>query len=613
MLRGPQIDRHRRTFDDKTLLDALQRTAEEQPRRGIYFIDERGHQELRTYPQLLDSSRRVAAALQRKGLGPADRILFVMPTGFEFLSAFFGATAIGALPVPIAPPRPALTGSSDRAEFVLRISERLRTRAVLFDTREHDSVRPPQYKELQHVLDLGTLLEDVPVGAAPNLDAQARTLAYIQPTSGATGTRRAVELSHRNILTNIDAVGRHLGTHEDDIAASWLPLHSILGLVGVALFCTYWGTDAVLMHPDRFLKRPDEFLHLFGKHGATMSAAPSFGYHYCVRRCQESNLAGLDLSTWRVAMNGGEPIRVADMQAFRGRFGRYGFRDDAFIPVYGLTEATLAVSFGPVGAPPRTVTISRTLLERDGVANTAEAVSEDRLVSFVGSGTPLAGVDVMIIDERGIEVQDRVLGEIAVRGPNVTRGYFDQPKKRSAASRLSGEWLMTGDVGFVAEGELYVVGRKADLLSLADGRRVVAWELEAVIESIDGVRKGTAVLFTQKLDDGPRLVAALEIQSGADEEEIEPLVRSRLRRLAGQEPDIVCCLSPGSVPRSPTGKVRRHLVESLWEAGLLDRKDRNQEFDGVRRVLQRSRHEIMKLGQNVVGQIRRRLSPTEPE
>lgn len=616
MLRGPRLTPEELAADPRcryrTILDALRGAAERAPRRGLYIIDPRGHQEFRTYAQVLDGALRVGAALQRKGIGTLDRVVLVMPTSFEFATAFFGAVSIGAVPIPIAPPRGVGWDSSNRAESILRLSERLQVRAALFGSSETDATRPPQQKRLRLVMDLGTLVEDVEVGAVPSGTPRSE-IAYIQPTSGATGRRRAVELTHRNLLTNVDAVGRRLAVVDSDIGISWLPLHSILGLVGVVLFGIYWSIDVVLLDPERFLRRPDEWLQLFARHGGTLAAAPSFGYDYCVRRCQESNLEGLDLSSWRVALNGGEPVRDEHLRAFHRRFGRYGFGSETFCPVYGLTEATLAVTFGHPGVGPRRDAVSRSTLEREQVAEpTGSETKPDRRLEFVSVGTPLHGIDVMIIDHRGIEVPDRTLGEIAVRGPNVMRGYFDQPKKRSdGGTRISGEWLMTGDYGYVADGELYVVSRETATFETFGGRTVYAPLLEDVVETVDGVRSGSAVVFSPE-DGDERIVVAVELQSGADEEEVEAMIRGRLLRKFRLEPEVVC-VSPQSIPRSATGKVRRHLVEAFFANEILDRKARSDEFDGVRRVLQRSRHEVLKLGQSIVGEVRRLLKRDEGE
>lgn len=585
----------------RTLIDMLRGAATRAPKRGVYVLDDRGNQSFRTYAQILEASLRVGAALQKRGIGRDERVLLVMPTSFEFLSAFFGVVSIGAVPVPSPPPPHATVGvSSDRAEAVLRMADRLQTPAALFCTAEDQGARPPQLGELKHVIDVGSLVESVPVDAEPTRTAPGE-IAYIQATSGATGRRRAVELTHHNILSNVEGIGRKLQVTPKDVAVSWLPLHSSLGLVGVALTAVYWQLDVVLMHPDRFLRRPDEWLHCFARHGATLTAAPSFGYDYCVRRCRESHLRDLDLSNLRVALNGGEPASVDTMEAFTRRFAKFGFRPEAFTPVYGLTEATLAVSSSPPNERVKFDTISRRVLESDGVAEPRSIdVRLDRRLRFASVGTPLQHTDLMVIDHRGMEVEDRVLGEIAVRGPHVMHGYFDRPKKRSdGGTRVSGEWLMTGDLGYVAAGELYVVARNVATVD-RDTQRLFNEPIEDVVQRVDGVRAGSPVLFTT----GGNLVLAVETQAGSDEDEITAMIRSVLMRNFRLEPDVILCVSPQSIPRSATGKTRRHLVQQFYEAGLLDRRQRTAEFDGVRRVLQRTRHQAIKFGQSLLEQAR---------
>ncbi len=617
MLRGPRLSPSELSLDpragSRTLLDALRYTAEQSPRRGLYVTDGKGHQNFRTYGQLLEGALRAGAALEKKGLGSHDRIVLVMPTGFEFVTAFFGAISIAAIPIPIAPPRDVAWDASNRAEAVLRLADRLNVPAALFSSDATAATRPPQQKNLKLVMDLSTLVQETPIGAAPE-GRPSGDIAYMQPTSGATGRRRTVELTHRNILTNVDAVGRRLAVTDADIGISWLPLHSILGLVGVVLFGIYWGIDVVLMQPERFLRHPHEWLQLFARHGGTLAASPSFGYDYCVRRCQKSNLEGLDLSTWRVALNGGEPVRRDHMRAFRRRFANYGFERGVFCPVYGLTEGTLAVTFGTPGEDPAVDTVSRGTLEQEGVAEPIDPDEKpDLKLQFCAVGTPLHNIDCMIIDHRGIELPDRTLGEIAVRGPNVMRGYFDQPKKRSdGGTRLSGEWLMTGDLGYIADGELFVVARDVETFETFGSRTVFPRMLEDVIERIDGVRSGSAVAFAGQGPDGDDiLLVAVELQSGAEEEEVEALIRSRLLRKFRLEPERIYCVSPQSIPRTATGKVRRHLVREFHTRDMLDRKARSDEFDGVRRIIQRSRHEVLKFGQALVQDVKKLIGRDE--
>lgn len=592
------------------LLDALRWTALHYPERGVHIIDERGRQEFRTWAQLLERSRRVAAALRSRGIGRSERVVFVFPTSFEFLSAFFGALAIGAVPIPVAPPRPTVASSEAIAEYFLQVASRLDATAILFGSSIDSSYQPPQFGRVHTVVDYNSLLDSVEIGAAAPIPDETPAVAYIQLTSGATGNARGVAVSHENILQNLAAVGDALDVREDDIGVSWLPNYTIMGLVGVVCFTLYWSLDVVLLDPERFLKRPEEWLFAFSQHRGTLSVAPSFSYRYCVRRAQRSQLHELDLSSWRVAMNGGEPVRVEDMQAFGRRFGHHGLQPNVFMAVYGLAEATLGVTFAPLEERPTIDTVDRARLEVDGIALPAprDESADHARAQFVAVGRPLAGISIEIVDDDGVPLPERRLGEITVAGPNVTLGYVGSGGSRSSPNaRFVGDKLFTGDLGYVADEQLFVVGRASDVVRHVGGRRLFPEEIEHVINEVDGVRTGTAAVFGvegPEPDSRDRLIVSFEVQDGADEQELSDAVRNRIGRRFTVDPDEVLVLSPKSVPRSASGKVRRHVARKLYLAGDLDRRSRGPRTDSIRRTLVRARHGLLKLGQTIAESLR---------
>jgi acyl-CoA synthetase (AMP-forming)/AMP-acid ligase II len=592
------------------LLDALRFTALQYPERGVHVIDERGRQEFRTWAQLLERSRRVAAALRASGVGRSERVIFVFPTSFEFISAFLGALAIGAVPVPLAPPRPSVTSAEQIAEYFLRTAERLDATSILFHSNIDRAYRPPQFGRIHTIVDYNSLLDSVEMGAAAALPEDLPSVAYMQLTSGATGNAVGVAVSHQNILSNLEAVGNALKVVDDDVGISWLPNYTIMGLVGVICFTLYWSLDVVLLDPERFLRRPDEWLWAFTQHRGSLSVAPSFSYRYCVRRAQRSQLRDLDLSSWRVAMNGGEPVRVEDMQAFGRRFGHHGLAPDVFMPVYGLTEATLAVTFAALEERPILDTVDRARLEVDGFAEPAprDESPDHARAQFVSVGTALDGISIEIVDDGGKPLPARHLGEIVVTGPNVTLGYVGERGKRSAQNtRFEGDRLFTGDLGYMVDGQLFVVGRASDVIRHVGGRRLFPEEMQHVINEVDGVRTGTAAVFGV---DGPdsesrdRLIVAFEAQDGADFQQMSDLVRSRIMRGFTVDPDEVLVLSPKSIPRSASGKVRREVARKLYRKGDLDRRERGRDLDGVRRTIVRARHSLLKAGQAFLANLR---------
>lgn len=312
---GPASEIRRRFT---TVTDVLRGAPEYAGKAGIYVMDARGSQEFRTYAQILENSLRVGASLRLKGIGRLERVMLLQSTGFDFLSAFFGTVAIGATPVPYPPPgRQGRSRANGEPRF-MRTAKRLGVTAIVADSEikisKLSSMGPSG--SVSSTFTVPSLLEGMPVGAVVEPQTSLPDIAYIQLTSGATGPMRGVELTHGNILSNTRAIGRALEVREDDIGVSWIPPYNSMGLVGLICFGLYWGIDLVLLHPERFLKRPEDWLAAISRHRGTLSTAPNFAYHYAVRRCQESNLEGLDLSSWRVAMSGAEPVRAQHMDAF---------------------------------------------------------------------------------------------------------------------------------------------------------------------------------------------------------------------------------------------------------------------------------------------------------
>jgi acyl-CoA synthetase (AMP-forming)/AMP-acid ligase II len=592
-------------------------TADVAGQAGVYVIDQRGNQEFRNYTRILESALRAAAAMRVEGIEPHDRVMLVMPMGFEFLAAFFGATLIGAAPVPFPPPQDGMRPGQTEPACVAA-ARRLNVRGLILAPELDYSRVPvltgPNAPEL--VTHLGELLADVPVGAAVEPQSTMPDVGYVQFTSGATGAPRGVELTHSNILSNVRAIGHAIEVTDDDVGVSWIPPHNPMGLVGILCFGMYWGIDMVHLDPERFLRRPEDWLAAISRHRGTLSTAPNFGYHYAVRRCQESNLSGLDLSSWRVAMSGAEPVRAQHMDAFVRRFRDYGVARDLFLPVYGLAEATLGVTFGDLGESFRIDGVYRDRLEKTGEAvplpEDGPYEPHERL-HLVSVGKPLEGVEVEIWGDQGEPLDDRQLGEIMVRGPNVMRGYTEDERSSSPrderCTRLVGEWLATGDLGYLVDDYLYLVGRACDVIVRGDGRRVFPEEVELFVNSVDGIRSGSAVVFSGRPPAEPvdgdgtskwsSVVVAYETPAGTESEEVEAAVRDLLETHFELEPDTTLVLPPGSIPKTPSGKVRRFLARKLYSRGKLDRRERQPDAERTLRLVRRAGAEVTRLGRKL--------------
>ena len=576
------------TVEWRSVFNLLELRARRDPGRGFYVRDGRGAQEFRTFSQLLATSKRIARGLGNRGVVTGDRVLLAQRTGFDFLVTFFGVQALGAVPIPLEWPRnqEPFGGVATLARW-RRLAQRYDADVLVCDALEGRSesgwtgLWPPH--PLRVVTDVAHLLDGIPSRVElKSPDIEVDDVAYIQSTSGTTGARRGVQLTHRGIAASVDAIGRRIEVRGDDVLVSWLPLGNIMGLVGVVIFSLHWGIRPVLLHAEAFLEQPEDWFWAISEHRATLSLAPNFAFNYCVRRCNASKLEGLDLSSWRIAMNGSEPVRAQHIQAFARRFHKYGLGDHVVMPVYGLSEATLGVTFHPAGEPIRIDGINRRDLEWEKKATPLPSDGADKpseRMHVVSVGRALDGVELRIVDDRGEPVGERRLGEIAIRGPNVMAGYVEATVRDDdpAPSRIDEKWLYTGDLGYVADGDLFFVTRASDQVVLESGRMVVPEEVELFVDAIDGVRSGSTAVFMASDEiverhgeaEGEGVVVAFEVQTGADAQELGRAICTVLERHLDLSPAYLQALPVGSVPKTPTGKVRRHHCRRLMEKGLL--------------------------------------------
>ncbi len=353
----------------------------------------------------------------------------------------------------------------------------------------------PDLREVVTVAELADPATPSTPAELPRLAIAPSEVALVQYTSGSTGDPKGVVLSHANLIANIRAFGGAAEARSTDVFVSWLPLYHDMGLIGAWLGSLYFGCRLVVMPPTRFLARPQDWLWALHRHRGTLSAAPNFAYEICASRIAEVDLQGLDLSAWRLASNGSEPVRPETIERFTARFSRYGFRPQAMTPVYGLAESAVGVSFTPVGRGPRLDRVVRSAFERAGRAEPAAAGATEGPV-FVSVGCPIPGHEVRVVDDAGHELPDRQVGDLEFRGPSSTSGYLRNPRATAALlARAADGWLATGDRGYVAEGELYITGRRKDLIIRA-GRHVSPYAgSEELVGAMPGVRRGGVAVF----------------------------------------------------------------------------------------------------------------------
>lgn len=525
-----------------------------------------------TYGALREAAGRVAAGLRSDGVVPGDRVALMLPTGPEYFETFLGVLLAGCVPVPIYPPwrRTQLEDHLLRQAGILRNAEsrvlvtvpeaRLLARQLRLNVPAlHRVVTPEEVR--------GEGSDAGEAGPTPNRSSGS-DIAFLQYTSGSTGSPKGVVLTHSNLLTNIRAMGEAVAVGSGDVFVSWLPLYHDMGLIGAWLGSLYFGIPLVVMPPTSFLRHPVEWLRAIHQNRGTLSASPNFGFELCLSRIEEGELDGLDLSSWRMVFNGAEPVSPGTMEKFTERFGPYGFRREAMAPVYGLAESSLGVTFPPLGRGPLIDSIAREPFLRSGEAVPAE--DEPNALRFPSCGHPLRGHELRIVDEDRRPLPERRQGRIEFRGPSATSGYFRNPD--ATRKLIFDGWLDSGDLGYLAGGELFVTGRVKDLI-IRVGRNIHPHELEQAVGGIEGVRKGRAAVFgaSDPSSGTERMVVVAETREEDPElrERISQQITSTSVDLLGTPPDEVVLAPPGSVLKTSSGKIRRAETRLLYEEGRL--------------------------------------------
>jgi fatty-acyl-CoA synthase len=393
--------------------------------------------------------------------------------------------------------------------------------------------------------------------------------ALIQYTSGSTGNPKGVLLTHANLLANLRALGHALAIRRNDVVVSWLPLYHDMGLIGAWLGALYFAAPLAVMSPLVFLSRPSRWLRAIHAHGGTISPAPNFAYDIAVRKIPDSEIDGLDLSSWRLALNGSEAVSPETIQMFTERFAPYGFRAEAMSPVYGLAESSVGLTVPLLGRGPRVDHVLREPFERHREIQPAPP-DAPRPLRFVSCGRPIPDHDIRIVDEAGHTRGERVEGRVQFRGPSVTSGYYRNPDATAAA--FVGEWMDSGDFGYRADGELFITGRRKDLI-IRGGRNFTPQEVEELVGTVPGVRQGCVAAFgvADPAVGTERLVVVAEARE-PDVSRHRPLRRDVVARTIdaiGVPPDEVLIVPPGRVLKTSSGKIRRGAMREAYMRGDL--------------------------------------------
>ena len=556
--------------DVASLNDVLTFYAESDPDRPhVHLYGEDGQPHVINYAQLLAGASAVAVGLTTRGLGSGETVALMLPTGEEFLFGFLGILLAGGVPVPIYPPFRA----SRLEEYAQRQSRILQNAGARFliTFREAERLAKllkagiPSLRGVVTVPELSASETSCPGSTRVARISHGNQAALIQYTSGSTGDPKGVVLTHSNLLANIRAIGTGLNLRPGDFGVSWLPLYHDMGLIGSWLTALCFGVPISILSPLAFLSRPERWLWTIHEQRGTVSAAPNFAYELCTRKVDDRALEGLDLSCWRAALNGAEPISPDTLERFTRRFEPYGFRAEAFLPVYGLAESSVALTFPPLGRSPRVDHIVRERFENAGEAGPSSK-SDPSPLRFVSEGRALPGHEVRVVDDTLREMGERVQGRIQFRGPSTMQGYYQNPSATAAVMQDDG-WVETGDLGYLADGELFVTARIKDVI-IKGGRNLYPQEVEEVASEVEGVRRGCVAAFgvsdhrlgTEKLV----IVAETRAADRSLQDEIEARIIARVDSHLGLPPDVVRLVAPQTVPKTSSGKIRRDACKQMY-------------------------------------------------
>ncbi|MGW1957726.1 fatty acyl-AMP ligase [Streptomyces sp. NPDC001920] len=569
----------------RSLVDLLTTHAAHHPDRTAYrFLvtgDCDGEVQEISYARLAERSRAVAAWLQERGL-TGTRAMLLYPPGLDFVCGYLGCLAAGVVAVPGVPPQG--RGHNHRA---LTRMKRLIADAdakVILGGREVITALAGATEHLPELADvIRVATEDIPDEAAASWHdprVTADSVAFLQYTSGSTAAPRGVVVTHQNLLDNARVISERMG-HTPDVVdeyrhemfVSWLPVYHDMGLIGPVLNTLHLGATATLFSPLHFLQQPGRWLTAISRYRPHTSGGPNFAYELCLKHAGPELLDNLDLSSWKVAFNGAEPVRAATLRRFADTFAPAGFRREALYPCYGLAEATLMVTGGTVHTPP-------TLLQAPHTgphAGEADAAA-------VSSGRPGPGVTVAVVDpERREELPEGEVGEIWVRGASVAKGYWRNALATRETFRATlpgheGRFLRTGDLGFLCAGELFVTGRLKDLI-VVDGRNHYPQDLELTAEMAHpALRPGCTAAFS--VDGGTPdcvgtggeqavVVAEIAPDSASEAEKIIDVVRSGIGEAHGLPVREVVLVRPGTIPKTSSGKIQRHASRAAYLNGTL--------------------------------------------
>lgn len=529
------------------------------------------------YSQIYQEAKKVALSLQEIGIKKGDRVIIILPTHLDFYRAFFGCILLGAIPCALYPPL-RLGKIEEWKQQTQNACQKIQASMVITNNLIYPLLGQPiaAAKPSHGCLKINSLMKPKQ-SRLKKIKISAQDITLIQFSSGSTGQSKPISLSHQNILSNAYAFLEQLPpSQQKHSCVSWLPLYHDMGLIGCMISPMIAQGDLTLIPPEIFIARPLTWLEALTHTKATVSVAPNFAYGLCTQKIKDTDLDKLDLSHWQVALCGAEPVQKNTLKKFAEKFSSCGLQANIITPVYGLAEASLALTFSKINAAPRWTSFHQKTMEEKNMA-----IPDANGIPLASLGKPVKGVKIEIRDSQNKPLSSKKIGNVWASGPNIMSGYWGDFDNSSSKS-ITAEWLNTGDRGFLYRGNLYLCGRTKDLIIIR-GKNYDPANLEAALDEIPGVRIGCSIAFSHSAieKDTEQLILLVEQNSKIeikDTQELEKKVRKKISETFSLTPQEVIILAPGTLPRTSSGKLRRFQAKKLWAKGELKAPKQNSFF-----------------------------------
>jgi fatty-acyl-CoA synthase len=510
-----------------------------------------------TVSQLLNGAQGFADVLHENGIKPGEVVILILQHGEELIHSYFGAVIHGAIPSIMPFLTEKLSPERYRADLSTLVSITQPAAIITYADFEQEVKDALQEGSSVRKLIVAETVSSRTADAStwPGLDRQPDEVALLQHSSGTTGLQKGVALSHQAVFNQLDAYGKTLGLNEKDVIISWLPLYHDMGLIAGFLLPILYGIHLVLMSPFDWVRAPYRLMQSVSQYQGTLTWLPNFAYNFCAQKIRDRHLEGVDLSSWRAIINCSEPVRWESHQAFYEKFKSHGLRENVLHSSYAMAENVFAVTQSSLAGSPRVERIERDAFLSERVVR--ESTDENAL-TVMSSGRPLSNVQIKIVDENGNEQSGRMIGEILVRSDCMLNEYYNRPDVTEKA--FVNDWYITGDFGFISAGELFVSGRKKDMI-IVGGKNVYPQDLELLTNEVPGVHAGRSVAFgifdDEQGTEEVVIIAESDFEDEAEQQKIADAIRQHVTKNSAIALRHVIVVGPKWVVKTSSGKTAR--------------------------------------------------------